>query len=174
MAPRASCVCVSQEITRLHSSRLADVRIPEFNLGNMLSLHSKLCPVSLQSPSSHPPPPPPRPAWRHPLFSTSRRRQPELFSSSATMPRKERGIFIYRSLSVAKLLEHRARRGNTEYHRQTLISCRRGQIVPSRSNFRESSRALDRAATRRARIRAVATSRRWLERGRYVKVTRER
>lgn len=53
----------SREITRSHSSRLVDVRIYEFNLGNMLSLHSKLCPNSLQSP-----PAATRPLWRHPFF----------------------------------------------------------------------------------------------------------
>jgi len=36
---------------------------------------------------------------------------------------EERGVFMCRTRSlVAKLLKHRARRSNTEYHRQTLIS----------------------------------------------------
>lgn len=86
------------------------------------------------------------------FFATPRRRQPELFPSPATTT-KERYIYIPvapdRETSGAP-----TRRGNTEYHRQTLISFCRGQIVPSRSNFRGSSHALNRASSRRARIRA--------------------
>lgn len=88
-----------------------------------------------------------------PLFCTPERRQPELFLSPRNdAAEEERCIYIPVALSH-ETSGAPARRGNTEYHRQTLISFCRGQIVPSRSNFRGSSRALSCASTRRARIR---------------------
>lgn len=60
-----------------------------------------------------------------------------------------REVYLYTGRSRSRnFWSTDATRGNTEYHRQTLISFCRGQIVPSRSNFRGSSRALDRASTR--------------------------
>lgn len=66
------------------------------------------------------------------LFSTlppSRSDSPELFQGAA-----RGGGYLYTSRSLARspreTSEAPMRRGNTEYHRQTLISFRRGQTVP--------------------------------------------
>lgn len=127
---------VSQEITRLHSSRLADVRISEFNLGNMFSLYSKLCRSLVSLQSLFVPSPSQRIFFSFPhLF----RRLPEAtartFLRSATTLREKRGIYI----PVVKLLGEPARRSNTEYRWRTLISFCRSQTVSTRSNFRVSS-----------------------------------
>lgn len=159
------CACVCRE--KLHACILLDSRtsVSPNSISGICSRSTRNFVPShfnLLRATPLPLPLPPRPSVPRgdtPFFPPLGGDSPNFSQAPRRCRGKERGIFIYRSLSVAKLLEHRARRGNTEYHRQTLISFCRGQIVPSRSNFRESSRALDRAAARRARIRADATSR---------------
>lgn len=111
--------CVSQEITRLHPSQLADVR-PYLRIQSreyVLALLEKLYLVSLRSISSYSIP---RGSFFFPLPEASD--SPNFSKPCDDAARKVKGIYIPVVLVRETSEAPTRRRGNTEYHRQTLIS----------------------------------------------------
>lgn len=81
---------------------------------------------------------------------------PEVTVPNFSKALREEEEYLYQSLARTpgrETSEAPMRRSNTEYHRQTLISFRRGQTVSMWPNFRGSSRTLDCASSSRIRIR---------------------